>query len=251
MTNTPTPPPAGWYPAPDGSSGTWWWDGARWTQPDQQPSPQFAATTASRGIAGLATATQVLLIVCAVVSVATIGIETFGIGAVSGYLNGDDSAIDMIDAYDQSTSVVSILSSVALVATGVLWAVWQYRVAKQVTGRTRRSAGWHAGSWFVPVVSFWFPFQNISDLWQAVGRARPSWQILWWLLWVASNFVIQISGRIYMSAEDLEQFRVAMWLSIAGEILVLAAAPLAWLVIRGLTQGILQRPSVPEHSLVA
>jgi hypothetical protein len=42
-----------------------------------------------------------------------------------------------------------------------------------------------------------------------------------------------------------------MWLSIAGEILVLAAAPLAWLVIRGLTQGILQRPSVPEHSLVA
>ncbi|MFE6256289.1 DUF4328 domain-containing protein [Agromyces sp. NPDC057865] len=251
MTNTPTPPPAGWYPAPDGSSGTWWWDGAGWTQPDQQPSPQFAATTASRGIAGLATATQVLLIVCAVMSVATIGIETFGIGAVTGYLNGDDSAIDMINAYDQTAFVVSILSVVSFVSAGVLWATWQYRVAKQVTGQTRRSAGWHAGSWFVPIISLWFPYQNVSDLWRAARRTPPSWQIAWWLLMVVSNVVTQISGRIYTAAEDLEQFRLAMWVSLAGELLLLAAAPLAWLVVRGITQGILQRPAVPEHSLVA
>jgi hypothetical protein len=247
MTNTPTPPPAGWYPAPDGSSATWWWDGARWTQPHHQPSQQPATTNA---IAKLAMATQVLLIVCGVMSVATIGIETFGISAVTGYLNGHNSAIDMIEMYDQSTFVVTILSALSLVATGVLWVIWQYRAAKQVTGRTRRSAGWHAGSWFVPIISLWFPYQNISDLWRAVGRTRPSWQIIWWLLWVVSNVFIQQSSRIYTTAEDLEQFRVAMWMSIAGEILLLAAAPLAWLITRGITQGILQRSSVPVHSLV-
>ena len=247
MTNTPTPPPAGWYPAPDGSSATWWWDGARWTQPHRQPGQQPATTNA---IAKLATATQVLLIVCGVMSVATIGIETFGISAVTGYLNGDNSAIDMISMYDQSTVVVTILASVSLVATGVLWVIWQYRAAKQVTGRTRRSAGWHAGSWFVPIISLWFPYQNISDLWRAVGRTRPSWQIIWWLLWVVSNVFIQLSSRIYTTAEDLEQFRVAMWMSIAGEILLLAAAPLAWLIIRGITQGILQRSAVSVHSPV-
>ena len=177
-------------------------------------------------------------------SVATIGIETFGISAATGYLNGDNSAIDMIDMYDQSTFVVTILSALFLVATGVLWVIWQYRAAKQVTGRTRRSAGWHAGSWFVPIISLLFPYQNISDLWRAVERTRPSWQIIWWLLWVVSNVFIQLSSRIYTTAEDLEQFRVAMWMSIAGEILLLAAAPLAWLIIRGITQGILQRSSV-------
>lgn len=248
MTNTPTPPPAGWYPAPDGSLATWWWDGARWTQPHHQPSQQPATTNA---IARLAMATQVLLIVCGVMSVATIGIETFGISAVTGYLNGHNPAIDMINMYDQSTLVVTILSALSLVATGVLWVIWQYRAAKQVTGQTRRSAGWHAGSWFVPIISLWFPYQNISDLWRAVGRTRPSWQIIWWLLLVVSNVFIQQSTRIYTTAEDLEQFRVAMWMSIAGEILSLAAAPLAWLIIHGITEGILQRSSVPVHSLVA
>lgn len=212
------------------------------------PTPTPPART--NAIAKLAMATQALLIVCVVMSVATIGVETVGIGAATSYLNGHTSAIDMIAMYDQSSFVVTVLSALSLVATGALWAIWQYRAAKQVTERTRRSAGWHAGSWFVPVVSLWFPYQNISDLWRAVGRTRPSWQIIWWLLFVVSNFLIGQSSRITTTAEDLEQFRLAMWTSIAGEILLLAAAPFAWLIIHGITRGILQRSPVPVHSLV-
>ncbi|KRC61026.1 hypothetical protein ASE14_08735 [Agromyces sp. Root81] len=243
-TNIPTSPPPGWYPAPDGSSETWWWDGARWAHPQPQHQPE-QRPDATNAIAKLAMATQVLLLVCIVMSVATIGVETFGIITIADYLNGDDTAVDRFDTYDQSTFVVSILSSLVLITTAVIWVIWQYRVAKQVTGRTRRSPGWHAGSWFVPIISLWFPYQNVSDLWRAVGRTRPSWQIIWWLLWVVSNYVIQLSGRIYLVAEDLETMRVAMWMSLAGEVLLLAAAPLAWLVIRGITRGILQRPSNP------
>ena len=216
----------------------------------QEPALLPRQQPATNAIAKLAMATQVLLIVCGVMSLATIAIEMFGISAATGFLNGDNGAIGMLDVYDQSTSVVAILSSLSFVATAVLWVIWQYRAAKQVTGRTRRSAGWHAGSWFVPIIGLWFPYQNISDLWRAVGRTRPSWQIIWWLLYVVSNFFIQQSTRIYLAAEDLEQFRVAMWISIAGEVLLLAAAPLAWLVIRGITQGILQRSSVTVRSLV-
>lgn len=246
MTITPTPPPAGWYPAPDGSPATWWWDGGQWAQPDHQLS-QPESTNA---VAKLAMATHVLLIVCGVMSVATIGMEMFGISAATGFLDGDNGAIGMLDAYDQSSFVVSILSSASFVATGVLWAIWQHRAAKQVAGQTRRSAGWHAGSWFVPIICLWFPYENISDLWRAVGRTRPSWQIIWWLLYVVSNVVIGQSTRLYVAAEDLDQFRGAMWMGIAGEILLLAAVPLAWLLIRGITQGILQRSSVPMHSPV-
>lgn len=203
----------------------------------------------TNAIAKLATTTQVLLIACGVVSVATIGVETFGISSVTGFLDGNQAAVDLINAYDQAVLVTSILSAVLLVATGVLWAIWQYRVAKQVAGGTRRSPGWHAGSWFIPIVSFWFPYENISDLWRAVGRSRPPWQIVWWLLWVVSNWVIQVSSRIYATAEELDEFRVAMWVSLAGEFLQLAAVPLAWLVIRGITHGILQRSSVPTDSI--
>lgn len=230
MSATPLPPAtpaAGSQPTSDGSP----------VQPEHAAQPVAATQT----FAKLASATQVLLILCGALSAVTIGTELFGIGAVSDYLAGDETAIGSIEAYDQSTALVGILASIAFIVTGVLWAIWQYRAAKQVVGHTRRSPGWHAGSWFVPIVSFWFPYQNISDLWRAVGRSRPSWQIVWWLLFLGSNFFVQISSRAYMAAETLEQFRVAMWTSFAGEVLVLAAVPFAWMVVRGITRGILDR----------
>ena len=82
----------------------------------QVPGRPLVTTDA---IAKLAMATQVLLIVCGVMSVATIGIETFGISAVTGFLAGDNGAIGMLDVYDQSTFVVSILSSLSLITAGV------------------------------------------------------------------------------------------------------------------------------------
>lgn len=230
MSTTPPPPAtpaAGSQPASHGSPAL----------PEQAGQP----VAVTQPLAKLASATQVLLIVCGALSVVTIGTELFGIEAASAFLAGDDAALGSLEAYDQTTVLVSILSSIAFIVTGVLWAIWQYRAAKQVVGRTRRSPGWHAGSWFIPIVSFWYPYQNISDLWRAVGLSRPSWQIAWWLLFLGSNFSIQVSGRAYMAAETLEQFRVAMWTSFAGEVMLLAAAPLAWLVVRGITRGILDR----------
>ncbi|MFK3677285.1 DUF4328 domain-containing protein [Microbacterium sp. NPDC090218] len=241
MTISSPPPSAGWYPAPDGSPGPWWWDGARWTQPHRQPVP--IPPVATKAIAQLAVATQVLLIICGVVSVANIAVEGFGIASVTSYLDGNAAAMDMINTYDRSTVVVTILSSLGLLGAGVLWACWQYRVAKLVPGRTRRSPGWHAWSWFIPVACLWLPYQNISDLWRAAGRARPSWQIAWWLLWIASNVSIQVASNIYTNSQALEQFQVSMWMNIVGEGFLLAAAPLAWLTVRRITRGILQPTS--------
>lgn len=36
-------PPAGWYPAPDGSGTTWWWDGAAWVPPTPAGDPESLA----------------------------------------------------------------------------------------------------------------------------------------------------------------------------------------------------------------
>ncbi|KRB36143.1 hypothetical protein ASD93_08505 [Microbacterium sp. Root180] len=190
-------------------------------------------------------ATQVLLIVSGLTSVLTIGVEVFGIGAVTRYLDGLDYDIELLNAYDRVSLMSTVVSSMALVATGVLWLIWQYRAAKQVQGRTRRSPGWHVGSWLIPVVSFWFPYQNISDLWRATGRSRPAWQILWWLLWISSGTLIQVSSIIYNNAEVLEQFRDSMWASIAGEVLRVAAVPLAWMVVRGITRGLSRGTALP------
>ena len=238
MSTVPTSPPAGWYPAPDGSGATWWWDGARWAQPGQFVTSQPPRTD---GLRKLAVATQVLLIICGVMSLATIGLEIFGLGAVGIALDGNVAAFDLLTGYDQISILINVAAIAALIATGVVWVIWQFRAAKIAAGQTRRSPGWHVGSWFIPIVTLWFPYQNISDLWKAIGRSRPGWLIVWWLCWLFSSFFIQVSGRVWTIAEDLELFRVAMTASIVGEVLLLAAAPFAWLIVRDITRGMVQR----------
>lgn len=235
-----TSPSAGWYPAPDGSSASWWWDGARWTPPGQKFGGQAATTTS---LAELAVATQALLIVCIVMSVVTVGVETFGLSSMTVYLNGYDSAMGLLELYDWMTVAATLVWSIAFLATAVLWLLWQFRAAKQFSGETRRSPGWHVGSWMVPIISWWFPYQDISDLWRAVGRSRPGWQILWWLCWLVGSVALQISGSMYTSAQDLERLRIALSVTIAGHGLLMVAASLAWLIVRGITHGAIRRLS--------
>lgn len=238
--SAPTSPPAGWYPAPDGSPQSWWWDGERWTAPGHQLGPR--PTTIAR-LAKLAVATEALLIGCGVLSLVAIAVETFGISSITVYLNGYTSAVGLLEFYDWITVAVTIVSALALLATAVLWLLWQYRAAKQFPGETRRAPGWHVGSWLVPIISWWFPYQDVSDLWRAVGRSRPNWQILWWICWLVGNVVLRISGSVYTSAQDLEQIRIAMSMTIAGQVLLTIAAALAWLIVRGITRGTIRRSS--------
>ena len=86
---------AGWYPAPDGSAQSWWWDGAQWIPPQTAVS---TVAPALPGTARLAVVVQALVISSAVVALATIGVEAFGIATVNDYLGGNIGAASMIDA---------------------------------------------------------------------------------------------------------------------------------------------------------
>src|SRR5690349_5353102 len=111
MSTVPTSPPSGWYPAPDGSPTMWWWDGAQWTT----PAPQVTTLEADKvALAKLAFSAQVLLVVCGVLSLVTIGLETFGFAAVSLALDGSISAFDLLTGYDQVSVVVTVASLGAL-----------------------------------------------------------------------------------------------------------------------------------------
>lgn len=236
MSTEPSTPPAGWYPSPDGGELRWW-DGVQWTTHHQsavsaQPSGRSSA------LPRLAQATQVLLVGSILLAVLTIGVEVFGVTAINAYNGGSRAAIDLITAYDQISLVISVLTVLVLLATAVLWVLWQYRAAKRVAGRTRRTPGWHVGSWFIPVVNLWFPYQNVADLWRATGRTPPPWQVAWWVLWLVSNMVVSISSRLYLSAQTLDEYLIAIWVGIVGYALTAVAGVLAWLIVRGVTEAL-------------
>ncbi|MFT4214988.1 MAG: DUF4328 domain-containing protein [Microbacterium sp.] len=259
MSTTPTPPPAGWYPSPDGSATLHWWDGEQWTAHQR---PLTIATGIAQPVAPapsprdltrfghLAASPQILLVVGGLISAVSIGVELFGVAAITTFIDTDYESLDQLSAYDTLTSISSILAAAATIGTAVLWVIWQYRAAELVSGRTRRTPGWHVGSWFVPIVSFWFPYQNISDLWRASHRSVPSWQLPWWLLWLSGGILTQVATRIYLAAEDLSVLRSSMWLSAMADLLLLAAAPLGVLVIRGITAAIICELQTPTATAI-
>ncbi|WP_314650581.1 DUF4328 domain-containing protein [uncultured Microbacterium sp.] len=228
MTSPATQP--GWYPAPDGSGAPWWWDGSQWVQPT-------VGAPMGKPVGRLASAVQVLLISTVALTLGSIAVDAFGVMAVSAYLDGDFDAADSLVSYDTLAMAVNIPLFVALLATGVLWVIWQHRLATRAHGRTRRSPAWHVWSWIIPVIAFWFPYQNVSDLWRAAGRTRPSWQIAWWLLWIAGGFFGAISSQMGTRAETLDELLVSMLVGIISSVLTLAAAPFAVRLVRELTQA--------------
>lgn len=245
MSSTPAAPPAGWYPAPDGSPSSWWWDGVQWTDPAQQSQAQLPPVVL-QAPSRLAAAIQVLLIASGATYLAVIALEAFGLTAIGSYLAGNYAAMDSINAYDQLSIVANVLAVAVLIATGVLWVVWQYKVAKQFPGRTRRSPGWHAGSWFIPIISLVYPYQNISDLWGAIGRPRPRWLIVWWLAWIFGGILSQVATRISLSTSTIEPLQAAMGVNILAEIVSLLAVPFAVLIVRGITRGMTE-PASTSH----
>ncbi|HET9895510.1 MAG TPA: DUF4328 domain-containing protein [Streptosporangiaceae bacterium] len=86
-------------------------------------------------------------------------------------------------------------ADITIFVTGIVFAVWFRRArinAGQSTWRQRRALRWAFWGWIVPVVSLWFPFQIMGDIWRAglpeARRRRTAWlPALWWTTWLLSG----------------------------------------------------------------
>lgn len=249
-----TSAPAGWYPAPHAGNELRYWNGTEWTAsappaapsswPNQSgatPYPVAPARGVVRPLRGIAGATRILLIVGAVFSLLIVVVEAWGLVAIEGFNQGL-AAISALELYDTLSAPISLVSGAVLLATGVCWLVWQYRAAVRILAMnptaTRRSPVWHVISWMIPVISWWFPFQNVKDL-VVASRANLTSGILgtWWGLWIASTTLVSLSGRLSWNADSLSDYTAAMSTSLLGEVLSVAAVPLALMVLARTTEA--------------
>jgi hypothetical protein len=203
-------------------------------------APSLAADASpARALRGIGAATRWLILVHAVLALATIALQVFGILAINAF-ETRSVGIDALESYDAIFSRISIVSLIALAVSGVCWLVWQYRAAASVpSAALRRSPGWHVASWFIPFVSLWFPFQNISDIADGSraalgGRIRGAW----WTLWLAAGFASTIAASVERSADTLPSLSAGLTISILSKVCLIGAAALAWIVVARITDAI-------------
>lgn len=155
-----------------------------------------------------------------------------------------DADFDKLDTMDdlETTSLVAYVSLVVPIA--VCWMVWQYRLAKSSDPtQLRRTPGWHAWSWAIPIGNLWLPFQNVSDLWRGPGRRQSVATLGWW--WAALLVGSLLSRIGTSSTDDIDSVSSAQGAAAtlaAGQLLGVVAAVLGLRILRTLTTAGLSRP---------
>jgi len=204
----------GWYADPTGGAGLRWWDGQEWTGRRSIASRGTDLPPLGPRFARLGDLLGLLLLVNAALSLLTLVVERFV----------------HHEAVFQALAVVALL---LLLATGVAWCAWQWRMAVSSPDHLRRRPVLHVGGWFIPVANLWLPIQNMNELWHAYephdarGRGRGSSLVApWWTCWLVSAVLGAIGLRTLLQGNVPDSYLGVAWA---------LAAVLAWFVVRRLS----------------
>lgn len=232
------PRPAGWYPDPAGGLGQRWHDGQGWTgqisysKPGKPLGPAFAR---------LGDWVTRLVMFMGVVNLAVLALDLWTLSAPEMVADALAPGRTTLPLYPVVVLFLALTWFVGYLVTGVVWVVWQYQLARSAPTALRRSPGMHVASWCIPFVSYWFPFQNMTDLWRSYGSVRKQHGevngppfLLWWLCWILATW---FGGSMFMPilGATVEQVHVFSIVGALGAALGVLSAALAVPVVRELS----------------
>jgi hypothetical protein len=236
----PGPAPAGPAPATPGAApgaGPWAQQPPAWPQTPYASYPPPAGALPGNwfylSASGLATAITVFAAITAVL---------YGIGAALGLAG---AVADDWDTLDVSGGFIGF-GLLALLVLFVLLIVWTRRVTGNLLPFQpvlELGTGWAVGSWFVPIISYWFPLRIWNQAWRATTPtiAPPiGWQwkglpvpITHLLAWVTFHVGVVIAA-VGVPTEDDTSTAIG-YAGFIGGTLVSVSQVLLILVVRNLT----------------
>ena len=165
----------------------------------------------------------------------------------------DMQAIDTSDTLRQVTVIVRII---IIVLSAVFFIMWfrrsYYNLHLVPWSITRYTEGWAAGSWFVPIIWFWWPYQIMMDVWRGtqyavkerLGEPQPATIVgWWWALYLCSRLYKNFTAVAMGDPTDIDSFITAIKVEFIGEVIATPAILLTIVMI--------QRTSVFERELLA
>ncbi len=98
---------------------------------------------------------------------------------------------------------LGILTILVFLGCAISWSMWKYKLYESLHAvyglETERSAGWAVGSYFIPFVNIYLPYQIMKEIWdtQTMQGAELGGNPVgyWWGMWLVSNFATQAVVR--------------------------------------------------------
>ena len=211
-----------------------------------------------RPLARMARTLRFLLIAIALLYALAFLVELSYVSVLQEFLSGEASAQDVDDVQVGSAGLQSLAAVVTLVAAG-FFVAWTHRaydnLARTSVAELRYDVNWAIAAWFIPVVWWIRPKQILNDVWRAgeagVEVRDSSWQnravspVLhwWWASWVGSAIVGIVAAVVGFDEDgtlsgraDYERAQEAATVAAPGMLCTIAAAILAVIVVRRITE---------------
>ncbi len=193
---------------------------------------------------GLATFTMVMLGIGIAIDVLSAGSSYMQIQLLERAQRGDPYTQEEADANDIREGIVGLTSLGCYVVTAVGFLMWFYRVHRNLPalGATNLdySPGWAVGSFFVPFLNLFRPYQVMSEVWKhsRVGPESGATALvgLWWGAWIINGVAGQVSFRLGLNAESLGDLIASTWMDLGLCLISPIAALLAINVVRTITR---------------
>ena len=233
--------------APVSPDGLWVWDGAQWVPNPQRPQAANPWAAAYESASFRAMLTTIFL------AANVVGVALFIVfdGLEMIHLQGG-SADDSLFFAEGMVAVLSVLGYYgSFIPAVVFFSMWLHRVVRNMPALGSPDARWTPGGavgrCFIPFMNLWHPLLSVIDAWRGSWPARrwvdvtarmsipvPFLIVGWWSAWLGSRLVSVFSSAL-QRANGVQEQVVGAGVDVAANLLLVAAAILAILVVRQLT----------------
>lgn len=134
--------------------------------------------------------------------------------------NGGEISPEQANANDTRAQFLGILYTIAYITSAITFILWFRRAYFNLHMKVKHlnySEGWAAGSWFVPFINLYRPYQIMKELYEKSKRLLlkegVSFDVTfstdtltwWWGLWIINNLIAKIEFRYSSRAESIDE----------------------------------------------
>lgn len=134
--------------------------------------------------------------------------------------NGNNFPVETLTANDTRERFIALAYLVAFIISAITFVEWfrrAYYNLHQKVSHLAHSEGWAAGSWFVPIINVYRPYQIMKELYRETKEylthngieitqtLSTKYLGLWWTLWLTNGVIGNGLFRLSMKAKTLDQ----------------------------------------------
>lgn len=163
------------------------------------------------------------------------------------FSNGGEITDEAANANDLREQIIGTLYSIAYIISGITFIMWFRRAYFNLHQRVKNlsfAESWAAGSWFVPILNLYRPFQIMKELYEETKKyinkrdesskidLETSFLGFWWALWIINGILGRIVFRLSRNADTIPELLTITTFSIASGIIGVGLAIVTLRVIK-------------------